>query len=233
MFSPSLPSSLTLFSLQAQRLRKLAELAREEGEGGEGKEVLWYVMVNEKKEEEVREFFEKNDYFGKRGDVKFFLQESQPCYSPDGLYIIGGKWGKRGGGRGGNKKKIRKEEGEGKEDIFLVFSIYFFFFKPPHSLLSSLSSILLNINIKNITIIIGKIHISPNKDKILCAPNGNGGVYRGLVKGGVLEDMRDRGVEYVFAYGVDNLLVRVVDPLFLGCLAMQVFFFFNIILLFY
>ena len=86
MFSPSLPSSLPLFALQAQRLRKLAELARKEGEE-EGKGVVWYIMVNEKKEEEVKNFFEENDYFGvEKEDVVFFLQESQPCYSPDGLF---------------------------------------------------------------------------------------------------------------------------------------------------
>ncbi|KDP29578.1 hypothetical protein JCGZ_19379 [Jatropha curcas] len=48
------------------------------------------------------------------------------------------------------------------------------------------------------------------------APDGNGGVYAALKYSKLLEDMASRGVKYVDCYGVDNALVRVADPTFLG-----------------
>jgi len=60
-----------------------------------------------------------------------------------------------------------------------------------------------------------------DKTRLFRAPNGNGGVYEALVSEGVLADMARRGVEYLFVYGVDNLLIRVLDPLFLGFMDME------------
>eukprot|EP00249_Psilotum_nudum_P004804 c18299_g1_i1 orf=181-1626(+) len=48
------------------------------------------------------------------------------------------------------------------------------------------------------------------------APDGNGGVYSALKASKCLEDMAMRGVKYVDCFGVDNALVRVADPMFLG-----------------
>jgi UDP-N-acetylglucosamine/UDP-N-acetylgalactosamine diphosphorylase len=47
-------------------------------------------------------------------------------------------------------------------------------------------------------------------------PNGHGGVIDGLRKSGILEAMREQGVEHLFYFQVDNPLVRVPDPVFLG-----------------
>eukprot|EP00271_Cylindrocystis_brebissonii_P005733 TRINITY_DN17960_c0_g3_i1.p1 TRINITY_DN17960_c0_g3~~TRINITY_DN17960_c0_g3_i1.p1 ORF type:complete len:487 (-),score=91.59 TRINITY_DN17960_c0_g3_i1:659-2119(-) len=48
------------------------------------------------------------------------------------------------------------------------------------------------------------------------APDGNGGVFSALEESGMLLDMERRGVRFCECFAVDNALVRVADPLFLG-----------------
>ena len=48
------------------------------------------------------------------------------------------------------------------------------------------------------------------------AADGHGGIYESLVKSGMTEKMRQLGVEWVFIGGVDNCLVKMVDPVLMG-----------------
>ena len=52
--------------------------------------------------------------------------------------------------------------------------------------------------------------------KIREASDGNGGVYVALEKNGMIKDMQENGVEWVFICGVDNIMVNMIDPVFLG-----------------
>ncbi|KAI9592354.1 nucleotide-diphospho-sugar transferase [Syncephalis fuscata] len=52
--------------------------------------------------------------------------------------------------------------------------------------------------------------------QLTSAPDGNGGIYPALRNEGVLTSLRERNIEHVHSYCVDNCLVRVADPEFIG-----------------
>ena len=54
------------------------------------------------------------------------------------------------------------------------------------------------------------------EDSLAMSPNGNGGWFTSLQKAGLDQDMRDRGVEWLNVFAVDNVLQRIADPVFLG-----------------
>ncbi len=61
----------------------------------------------------------------------------------------------------------------------------------------------------------GKLMLS--SPSTLCMnPNGHGGSLSGLARSGALQDMRRRGVEIISYFQVDNPLVTICDPLFVG-----------------
>ena len=61
----------------------------------------------------------------------------------------------------------------------------------------------------------GKLLLA-DRDSLATSPNGHGGVLLALADGGHLEDLAGRGVRYLFYYQVDNPLVKVADPTYLG-----------------
>lgn len=60
----------------------------------------------------------------------------------------------------------------------------------------------------------GKMILEDNKIKT--ASNGNGAIYAALVKEKVIDDMKAKGVEWLYISGVDNIMVNFIDPIFLG-----------------
>ncbi len=52
--------------------------------------------------------------------------------------------------------------------------------------------------------------------KVREASDGNGGVFSSLRKTGMLSDMKERGVKWVFIGGVDNALLKMADVTLLG-----------------
>lgn len=51
---------------------------------------------------------------------------------------------------------------------------------------------------------------------IFTSPNGHGGTLTALSETGLLDEMHERGVKHVFYFQVDNPLVNVADPAFVG-----------------
>ena len=61
----------------------------------------------------------------------------------------------------------------------------------------------------------GKLLIG--KDKLIKeASDGNGSIYKSLKVDGMLEDMKNNGIQWIFVGGVDNILLKIVDPLLVG-----------------
>jgi UDP-N-acetylglucosamine/UDP-N-acetylgalactosamine diphosphorylase len=52
--------------------------------------------------------------------------------------------------------------------------------------------------------------------RLFLSPNGHGGTLTALAESGLLERLRRRGIRHVFYFQVDNPLVKVADPCFLG-----------------
>jgi UDP-N-acetylglucosamine/UDP-N-acetylgalactosamine diphosphorylase len=61
----------------------------------------------------------------------------------------------------------------------------------------------------------GKLVLS-DKGKLFLSPNGHGGAYATFAERGGLEHARHRGIEHIFYYQVDNALIRIADPFFVG-----------------
>ena len=61
----------------------------------------------------------------------------------------------------------------------------------------------------------GKIFME-SIDTPAVAPDGNGGIYAALRSEGVIADLERRKIPFVHAYCVDNCLVKVADPVFIG-----------------
>ena len=61
----------------------------------------------------------------------------------------------------------------------------------------------------------GKI-ILETKGMPAMSPNGNGGWFASMKRAGLVEDLHEKGVEWLNIYAVDNVLQRIADPVFVG-----------------
>src|SRR5438132_10116436 len=52
--------------------------------------------------------------------------------------------------------------------------------------------------------------------RLFTSPNGHGGTLTAMADSGLLHQLHHRGVRHVFYFQVDNPLVKVADPRFLG-----------------
>ena len=57
-----------------------------------------------------------------------------------------------------------------------------------------------------------------SKSRISSSPNGNGGWFSSLVRSGLLARLKAEGVEWLNVFGVDNVLAKIADPLFIGAI---------------
>lgn len=53
-------------------------------------------------------------------------------------------------------------------------------------------------------------------DSLSMSPNGNGGWFLSLISAGFDVDLKEKGVEYINVFAVDNILQRIADPCFVG-----------------
>ena len=61
----------------------------------------------------------------------------------------------------------------------------------------------------------GKILLS-DKHRIALSPDGHGGSLRALVRSGATQTMKDKGIDILSCFQVDNPLVKCIDPVFIG-----------------
>jgi UDP-N-acetylglucosamine/UDP-N-acetylgalactosamine diphosphorylase len=61
----------------------------------------------------------------------------------------------------------------------------------------------------------GKL-LMDSKNSIVTSPNGHGGTLFALREKGVLSNMKGRGIKHIFYHQIDNVLIKIIDPIYLG-----------------
>lgn len=61
----------------------------------------------------------------------------------------------------------------------------------------------------------GKL-VLDRKDHLFMSPNGHGGSLLALMESGAVSDMEKRGITQLSYFQVDNVLIKIIDPVFIG-----------------
>jgi len=86
-----LPSSKSLFQIQAERIRKIEKLAAAKS-GAQKVTVPWYVMTSGPTRGPTEQFFKEHKYFGLNPENVFIFEQGVlPCISNDGKILLEGK----------------------------------------------------------------------------------------------------------------------------------------------
>ncbi|RLV91717.1 UDP-N-acetylglucosamine pyrophosphorylase [Spathaspora sp. JA1] len=145
-FDIQLPSSKSLFQIQAEKILKIQQVTKEKLQLSQTPKIYWYIMTSDATRTAIELFFKTNKNFGLLSDqISFFDQGTLPCFNLDG------------------------------------------------------SKILLE-----------------SQNKYCESPDGNGGLYKALEVNGTLDDIVSKGIKHIHMYCVDNCLVKVADPIFIG-----------------
>lgn len=63
----------------------------------------------------------------------------------------------------------------------------------------------------------GKILLK-NKHQVFKAANGNGGIFKALEDNGIIDELKEKGIEYLATCNVDNILIKPIDGAMFGIL---------------
>lgn len=130
-------SGKSLFQLHAEKILAISRRY--------GAVMPFYIMTSETNDEQTKQFFRDNDYFGLApDDVQCVIQDMLPAVDFSGKIIM-----------------------DAKNHVFM-------------------------------------------------SPTGHGAALWTLYDRGALDDMKSRGIQYIFHFQVDNPLVVIADPLFVG-----------------
>ena len=55
-----------------------------------------------------------------------------------------------------------------------------------------------------------------SEDSLAMSPNGNGGWYKSMINAGLDKDVKEKGIEWLNVFAVDNVLQQIADPVFVG-----------------
>ena len=58
--------------------------------------------------------------------------------------------------------------------------------------------------------------ILESKSTIRLAADGHGGILGAMHKNNIIKDLENKGIKWIFIGGIDNVLLKMVDPLFMG-----------------
>eukprot|EP01138_Halocafeteria_seosinensis_P003364 gb/GECG01003440.1/.p1 GENE.gb/GECG01003440.1/~~gb/GECG01003440.1/.p1 ORF type:complete len:525 (+),score=77.26 gb/GECG01003440.1/:1-1575(+) len=89
-YNIGLPLQKTLFKIQCQKILRLKQIVADEQQiPADQVRMPWYIMTSPATDQDVRDFFEANDYLEfPREDIFFFQQGTLPCLDTEGNFIL-------------------------------------------------------------------------------------------------------------------------------------------------